>query len=127
MTPAHVAHRRRPLAAAALLPPPPLLLLLVMLASACGVARAQQSSPDCESNPTVAGCQTYSVDDAVLQRDLESLCSSSQLGAAASGWPAACSLWAECAQGRSVGAGCQPLTLIQTACNEEPQQAECMK
>lgn len=99
-------------------------LLLLLVAVAAPLASAQTA---CEMNPTVAACESYTVAEAVLQRDLASLCGSSQLGGATySGWPAACTLWHECQQGRAAPASCQPLALLQTACNESPMLEACM-
>jgi hypothetical protein len=102
----------------------PAWLLLLALADWPMAARAQSS---CESNPTVEACRTYAVPDAVLQRDLASLCGAPQLGSATyTGWPAACTLWHECQQGRAAATACQPLSLLQTACNETPEAQQCM-
>ena len=102
----------------------PLLLVALLLAAAAASVGAQD---ECSMNPTLDSCKDYTVADAVLQRDLSLLCSGSTLGGAIyTGWPAACSLWHECQQGRGAPASCQPLTLLQTACNETPEAEGCM-
>ena len=102
-----------------------LLLALALALAAAAVPSAAQT--ECEMNPTVPACRNYTVADAVLQRDLADLCGGSQLGGAAfTGWPAACTLWHECLAGRAAPASCRPLALLQTACNETPEQPACM-
>lgn len=102
-------------------------LLLALLLAAAGPARAQLD--ECASNPSLASCRDYTVPQAVLESDLSRLCAGAALGAqAASGWPSACSLWGECRAGRAARAACQPLALLQTACNEPGafESEECM-
>lgn len=100
--------RRRRLGAAA--------AALLLLAAIAPCARGQEG---CLTNPTLPECEGYTIHEAVLQSDLAKLCSSSALGGRSySGWPAACTLWNECRQGRGSGPACRPLALLQTACNE---------
>ena len=90
---------------------------LVLLAALTPLAAAQ--ADDCRTNPTVEACRNYTVPTAVLEHDLSELCASSALGGATyTGWPSACSLWHECQAGRGVADACQPLALLQTACND---------
>jgi hypothetical protein len=99
-------------------------MLFVAVAAASVPVTAQM---ECETNPTDEACASYTMEDAVLQRDLARMCAGSTLGGAAyTGWPAACTLWYECQQGRAPAASCQPLSLLQTACNESPQLEACM-
>jgi hypothetical protein len=100
---------------------PALLVALLLVAASVG------AQDECSMTPTQDSCKNYTVADAVLQRDLSLLCSGSTLGGATyTGWPAACSLWHECQQGRGPPASCQPLTLLQTACNETPEAEGCV-
>lgn len=63
-------------------------------------ATAEHATPPCASLP--------------LQ-----LCEATALGGNRySGWPSACTLWHECQAGLAAAASCQPLALLQTACNE---------
>ncbi|PSC68719.1 CTR type copper ion transporter isoform B [Micractinium conductrix] len=92
------------------------LVLLLAALAAIGGAAAQD---ECMSNPTLPACASYRVPDAVLRRDMQRLCAGAALGGAThTGWPAACTLWHECQQGRGSGPGCAPLVLLQTGCNE---------
>lgn len=91
----------------------------VLLAVLVAAAGAQAQGEECLANPTVAGCENYTVHEAVLQHDLARLCASAALGDRTwSGWPAACTLWHECQSGRGSGAACSPMRLMQTACGE---------
>lgn len=93
-----------------------MLLAAVMVATAAAV---QAQGEQCLANPTVAGCESYTVHEAVLQRDLARLCGAAALGGQTySGWPSACTLWNECQSGRGAGAACNPMRLMQTACGE---------
>lgn len=101
-------------------------LLLALLAFAALAAPGSAQS-ECEANPTLDACRSYTVAEEVLQRDLGRICAGAQLGGATySGWPAACTLWHECQQGRAAAASCGPLALLQTACNETPELEACM-
>lgn len=92
--------------------------LLTMLASAAALASAQLES--CTSNPSQNICKEYVAPQAALEADLGRLCNGSTLGGAKySGWPSACTLWHECQAGQAAIDSCQPLSLLQTACNEQ--------
>lgn len=96
---------------------PSFLLAAAVLAAAAALAGAQLDS--CASNPSQDICNDYVVPQAALETDLTRLCSGSALGGANySGWPSACTLWHECQTGRAAADSCQPLALLQTACNE---------
>ncbi|KAL4855658.1 DNA topoisomerase 6 subunit A [Chlorella vulgaris] len=104
-----------------------LLRLGMLFVAVAAVAVPVTAQMECETNPTAEACASYTMEDAVLQRDLARMCAGSTLGGAAyTGWPAACTLWYECQQGRAPAASCQPLSLLQTACNESPQLEACM-
>ncbi|KAL4421473.1 hypothetical protein ABPG75_010764 [Micractinium tetrahymenae] len=93
------------------------MLALVVVAAAVASVRAQ--GEECLANPTVAGCESYTVHEAVLQRDLSRLCASAALGSRTwAGWPSACTLFHECQTGGGAGPACSPMRLMQTACRE---------
>lgn len=95
---------------------PSFLLAAALLAAVAG-AGAQPNG--CAANPSQDACRDYVVPQAALETDLSRVCANSALGGATySGWPSACTLWHECQAGRAAPASCQPLALLQTACNE---------
>lgn len=96
---------------------PRLLLSLALLAALALPARSQLD--DCMANSHLERCRDYTVPQAVLERDLSQVCAASALGGQTyTGWPSACSLWHECTAGRGTADACQPLALLQTACND---------
>lgn len=108
---------RRVLANKIFLMAAPAMLLWVVVAAALAGAQAQGEA--CLANPTVTGCEGYTVHEAVLAHDLGRLCASAALGDRTwSGWPAACTLWHQCQSGGAAGAACSPMRLMQTACGE---------
>lgn len=90
-----------------------LLLSLALIAAAA----AAQAGSECEQNPTLEACKTYTLPDDQLEAELYQLCAGSTLGSQAyTGWPSGCALWHECREGRADASVCQPMVLLQTAC-----------
>lgn len=99
-------------------------LLLAALLALSGLAALAQTTggEGCFKDPTAAGCAAFTVDAATLDADLQELCRPT-LAIPANmtyGWPATCTLKAECEAGRAAADSpyCEPLTLILSACLE---------
>lgn len=104
------------------------LLLVTCLAG--GAPAASASSSPCWSDPTPSSCASFTVENLTLVPDLNAICAQPLASNASNGWPAACTLWAQCkagATGPGAVAYCSPLVLIQSACNESPQLPQCAK